>query len=165
VATASQSAKHIFISTSRFRDLVSNDTIKHKPPGQYVLDEVREQYILNAQEKMAGRGGEGGAALTKQRAKLAAAQTAMAEFRNAQLQGGFVDMGLATRKLIEMFSVMREVALGMPGKTADSLTPYTPKDRAAIYEILRREIYAMLETLSDPDKTLAEVAKQKESNR
>jgi phage terminase Nu1 subunit (DNA packaging protein) len=99
---------------------------------------------------MAGRGEDGGKALSVQRAKLAAAQAAKAEFQNALAAGEYCSTILMQRFLMRMFAIMREIALSTPGKVADSLTPFTPKDRAEIHEIVKREIYEMLNTLSDP---------------
>jgi hypothetical protein len=158
MATAVQAAKHIFISPSRFRDLVSAGTITRKPSGGYKLDEVREQYIVNAQKIMAGRGSDGGAALSTQRAKLAAAQTATAEFRNAQTRGQFVKLSVMQRMLAGVFGVFREQSLTLAGKVSDGLTPFTPQDREAIYEVIRGEVYDMLNGLSDPNGMVAQAA-------
>jgi phage terminase Nu1 subunit (DNA packaging protein) len=151
MTTATEAADHVFISISRFRDLVAAGTITRMPSGKYKLDKVREEYCLNAQKVMAGRAADGGAALSKSRARLAEAQTRRAEFQNAQTQGQYVEIAQMQRSLESMFLVMREIALGTPGKISDSLTPYTPKDREAIYQIVRGEIYEMLESLADPD--------------
>jgi hypothetical protein len=50
-----------------------------------------------------------------------------------------------------LFTTFREQSLGMAGKLSDSLTPFTPKDRAEIYEIIQREMREMLEEFSNPD--------------
>jgi hypothetical protein len=60
-----------------------------------------------------------------------------------------------------MFAVMREIALSTPGKIADSLQPFTPKDRAAIFEIVNGEIYEMLSNLSEPDAMATQIAAKK----
>jgi hypothetical protein len=159
MATAAVAAKHIFISASRYRDLVAANVIKHRPSGQYRLDEVREQYITNMQRTLRGRGGaDGGAILSKQRARLADAQASKAEFLNMQMQGGFVELSLMQRVLEGTFTVMRERALSTAGKCADALTPFTPKDRAEIHAVIQREVHEMLECLSDPDAMAAHAA-------
>jgi hypothetical protein len=148
MATAIKAAKHIFISPSRFRDLLDAEIITRMPAGKYVLDKVREEYILNAQKVMAGRAGEGGAALSTQRARLATAQSERAEFQNAISRGDYVKLSVMKDGLIALFSVMRERTLTLPGKIADALQPFTPKDRAEIHDILRDECHALLEDLS-----------------
>jgi phage terminase Nu1 subunit (DNA packaging protein) len=149
MATAAQAAKHIFISPSRFRDLVSAGTITHQPSGRYVLDVVREEYILNAQRVMAGRGTDGGAALAAQRAKLAEAQTAAALIKNSISTGDFVSLAVVKSALVSTFAMMREQMLTLPGTVADSLTPFSPKDRAEITEIIRDKVHELLEGLSE----------------
>jgi hypothetical protein len=150
MASAAVAAKHIFISPTRFRDLVAVGKIKRKPSGRYALDEVREQYITNMQRTLQGRGGaDGGATLSKQRARLANAQAA--EFKNAVAQGAYVSLNIMQRMTETMFTVFREQSLSLAGKIADSLTPFTPKDRGEIHEVIRVEVYAMLEDFADPE--------------
>lgn len=171
MATAAQSAKHIFISTSRFRDLVGTGTITHQKSGQYDLDVVREEYITHQQKMAAGRGGEGGAALAKQRARLADAQASKAEFQNAADRGHFVSVELLKPRLIRDMTITREIALSTPGKISDGLTPYTAKDREAIYLIVKAQIYEMLNAMADPASYADEVigeqiqTRKKESRR
>jgi phage terminase Nu1 subunit (DNA packaging protein) len=167
MATATEAAAHVFISISRFRDLVAAGTITRMPSGKYKLDRVREEYCLNAQKVMAGRAADGGAALSTQRAKLAAAQAQRAEFHNALTQGKYVEIALMKRSLERDFLIMREIALTTPGKISDRLTPYTPKDREAIFQIVKGEIYEMLESLADPDGMAWKVAAEgkKEARR
>jgi hypothetical protein len=92
---------------------------------------------------------DGGAALSAQRAKLATAQTVAVERRNALDAGDLVYIGLVRRTLEADYGVMREIALGVPGKIADSLQPHSALDRGVIAEIVRLEIYEMLENLSN----------------
>jgi phage terminase Nu1 subunit (DNA packaging protein) len=99
MATATEAAQHVYLSVGRFRDLLGSGVITRRPSGEYVLDDVRREYIANAQRVMAGRGGDSAAALSTQRARLAAAQTSAAEFRNALTQGGFVELRLMQRTL------------------------------------------------------------------
>jgi hypothetical protein len=165
MATASEAARHVFLSIGRFRDLLGSGVINRKPSGEYVLDEVRREYIANAQRVMAGRGGDSAAALSTQRARLAAAQTSAAEFRNALTQGGFVELRLMQRTLEQTFGAMRENALALAGKVADGLTPYTAEDRAAIYDLIRSEVHAMLNGLSDPNGMAAKAAGERSKKK
>jgi phage terminase Nu1 subunit (DNA packaging protein) len=151
MATAVEAANHIFISPSRFRDLVSAGTITRMSAGRYVLDKVREQYCLNAQRIMAGRAADGGASLSAQRARLAMAQAEAAELKNAVSRGDFVALREVETALGGLFGTIRENVLAMPGTLADKLTPHTPLDRVAIHEVMRRECRELLTGLSSPD--------------
>jgi phage terminase Nu1 subunit (DNA packaging protein) len=165
MATATEAAEHVFISPSRFRDLVGLGTITRMPAGKYDLNKVREEYCRNAQRIMQGRAADGGAALSAKRARLADAQAQAAEFRNAQLQGGFVQLGVVRRLLEQLFGSMREVALGVPGKISESLTAYCSEDRETIHEVIKGEIYEMLNTLADPNGVVTEVVAQSASKK
>jgi phage terminase Nu1 subunit (DNA packaging protein) len=149
MATAAQAAAHIFISISRFRDLVSQGTIKHQPNGKYDLDKVREQYIRNLQRVATGRGGEeGGTQLTKQRAEYAKEQTLSMKLKNAIVRGDYVSLELFAKKVDAMILVVRERILTIPGKLADKLSMRT---RDEIDLILREEVYEALNELSGVD--------------
>jgi hypothetical protein len=151
MATAVEAANHIFISPSRFRDLVGAGTITRMPAGRYVLDKVRQEYCLNAQKIMAGRAADGGASLSAQRARLAMAQAEGAELKNAVSRGDFIALREVETALGALFGTIRENVLGLPGKLADALAPRTAKDRVAIHEIMRRECRELLTGLSSPD--------------
>jgi phage terminase Nu1 subunit (DNA packaging protein) len=151
MVTAVDAGKHVCLEVARFRDLVASGVFKRMPTGRYNLDTVRESYCRHMQKVAAGRSADGGAALSTQRAKLAEAQTRSALLKNAKEEGKVVDLDLMLETLGVVFATMREIALSVPGKCSDALTPYTPNDRAAIYEILRAEIYEMLTNLATVD--------------
>jgi phage terminase Nu1 subunit (DNA packaging protein) len=94
MATATEAADHVFISPSRFRDLIGVGTITRMPAGKYNLHKVREEYCRNAQRVMQGRAAEGGAALSTQRARLATAQAEAAELKNDVRRGDFIALRL-----------------------------------------------------------------------
>jgi phage terminase Nu1 subunit (DNA packaging protein) len=151
MATAVEAANHIFISPSRFRDLVGTGVISRMPAGRYVLDKVRQEYCLNAQRIMAGRAADGGASLSAQRARLAMAQAEAAELKNAVSRGDFIPLREVEMALAGLFGAIRENVLGLPGKLADALAPLTAKDRVEVHQILRRECRELLTGLSSPD--------------
>ena len=151
MATAVKAGQHICLSPSRFHDLVAGGVITRAPPGQYDLDRVREEYCRHAQKVMQGRGSDNGASLSAQRTRLATQQTIAVERRNAVEAGDLVSLDVIKRMMISTFTVMRERALSVPGKIADSLQPHSALDRGAIAEIVRGEIYEMLEVLSEAD--------------
>jgi hypothetical protein len=161
MATSAAAAKHIFISTSRFRDLVAGGVITHQPNGKYDLAVVREEYIRNLQKVSAGRGGDGGAGLAKQRTRLETARTETIELKNAVSRGEFVSL-LAVKQVLEKhYVVLRERILTMEGKIADELAAHSPKDRAAISQILHDETYDALNDLSSETFMTAKLARGK----
>jgi phage terminase Nu1 subunit (DNA packaging protein) len=139
MATAAKAAKHICLSVSRFRDLVDEGVFERQPSGQYNLDVIREAYCRHAQKVMQGRGADHGAALSTQRARLAEAQTAAAEIKNAVSRGEFVSLAGVQRVVEDQYSVVRERTLSTPGKCADRLTPHCAEDRGQILQILMEE--------------------------
>ena len=149
MATAAKAATHIFLSPSRFRDLVDEGVITRQASRGYDFDTVRREYITHAQKIMSGRGADGGAALSTQRAKLAEAQTVAAEIKNAISRGDFVSLTLMKSALMSTFAAMREQCLTLPGSVADALTPFSPKDRTQIMDIIRDKIHELLEGLSE----------------
>jgi len=150
MATAATAARHICLSVSRYRDLIGEGVFKRMPAGKYDLRVIRETYCRHMQKIAAGRGADNGAALSTQRARLADAQAQRAEFENVRMMGGYVSLEVFKKQFITSLMTMRERALSTPGKISDGLQPYTPKDRDAIYEIVKGEIYEMLEDLSNP---------------
>ena len=148
MATAAQAAAHIFISVSRFRDLVSAGTITLAASGQYDLDKVREEYIRNLQRVSAGRGGEdGGTKLTAQRASLAHEQTMAIKFKNAVMRGDYVSVSVVQRVIENVLSVFRERIQAIPGKASDQLAART---RDEVDLILREELNEALDELTIP---------------
>jgi hypothetical protein len=161
MATSAAAAKHIFISTSRFRDLVAGGVITHQPNGKYDLAVVREEYIRNLQKVSAGRGGDGGAGLAKQRTRLESARTESVELKNAVSRGEYVSL-LAVKAVLEKhYVVLRERILTMEGKIADELAAHSGKDRAAIMRILHDETFDCLSDLSNETFVRAKLARGK----
>jgi phage terminase Nu1 subunit (DNA packaging protein) len=159
-ASAAAAAAHINLSGVSFARLLNLGVIvRQAREVGYDLRVVRLARLNQLEALAAGRGGEdGGAALSVQRAKLAAAQASRAEFQNMQDQGQYVELSLMKRMLVSSFLVMREIALGTAGKISDSLQAFTPLDRAEIYKVIHGEIIVMLESLSDPNGLAAQAA-------
>jgi hypothetical protein len=148
MATAAVAARHICLSASRFRDLVSAGVFERQPSGKYDLTTIREAYCLHMQKIAAGRGDDGNGALSKQRARLAKAQTRSATLKTEILAGQFVSLDAIGRRLDGLFAVMREIALTMPGKVSDAVAAHTKEDRAAVFEIIDGEVREMLTRMS-----------------
>ena len=155
MATAGQAARHICLSISRFRDLVDSGVIARASPGQYDLTVVRETYIPHMQKLAAGRGADHGAALSTQRARLATAQAA--EMKNAAFCGDLVSLSAVGKVWDREVQNIRERFLSIPGTCADRLTPYSPKDRIEIHEVLREVVYDALNDVADGKTVGAEV--------
>ena len=148
MATAVEAALHIFISPTRFRDMVSQGIFRRMPSKGYVLDEVRETYCKHMQRVAAGRASDGGASLSAQRVRLEGARTQAIEMKNAIMSQDYVSMTAVKAVFSREFMGFRERVLSVPGATADSLTPYCARDRGQIEEILRDKLYECLEDLS-----------------
>jgi phage terminase Nu1 subunit (DNA packaging protein) len=149
-ATAVQAAQHIHLGPSRFRDLVASGVFSHATRGNYSLNKVREEYCSNATKVMAGRAADGGASLSKQRARLATAQAESAERKNAAEAGLLVEVKQVGDVLEGIIVVMRENLLNLPGVCADSLTPHTAMDRGLIADILKQKVYGILRHMAVP---------------
>jgi hypothetical protein len=150
MATAITAAKHICLGVSRFNVLVGEGVFKRMPPGRYDLTTIREAYCHHAQKMMAGRAADGGASLSKQRARLATAQAESAERKNAAEAGLLVEVKQVGDVLEGIIVVMRENLLNLPGVCADSLTPHTPMDRGLIADILKQKVYGILRHMAVP---------------
>ncbi len=152
MASANAAAAHIFIGIARFRELTEQGAITKQARGQYDLAVVRREAFAALR---ADRGGHGTAELSTERAALAREQTLTARIKNAAASGDLVSLPAVGKKLEGLFAIFRERALSLPGKCADGLQPFILKDRGQITDILRDEVYEMLETLSATDVTNA----------
>jgi hypothetical protein len=146
--TASEAAAHIDLGVGRFGELVETNIIPRQKTRSYRLDDVRQVYIRHLRSVAAGHGADNGAALSTQRARLADAQTRAAELKTGIMAGDFVRLASVRKVLEREFGTMREKILTTPGKWADALTPFSPKDRSAIYDILYAEACELLTCLS-----------------
>jgi phage terminase Nu1 subunit (DNA packaging protein) len=146
-------AAHIDMGARRFQELLDEGVMPRQKTTSYNLDDVRQTYIRHLRALAAGQGTGSGITLAGERALLAREQRETATLRNAVSRGDFVSLAKVERKLVALFAVMREQALTLPGKSADALQPYTPKDRGEITDILYAEVCEMLENLSRVDVT------------
>ena len=144
MASLSAAAAHVFLSTTRFKELVDIGAITRQAPGKYDLDVVRRETFAHLR---AERGGHGTAALSTERASLAREQTAAVSLKNAISRGDFVSLSLIKKALMSMFAVFRERVLSIPGKVADACEMRT---RDEIEQIMRDELCEALDELHDP---------------
>jgi phage terminase Nu1 subunit (DNA packaging protein) len=162
MSTISEVCEFCGFSEVTFHALAERGVIKKRPRGKYSIKTVVQAIIKDGIAAKAGHGDHASSvALSMQRAKLAQQHTEMAEMRNAVMRGEFVRLSTVVRVVEEQFVIVRERVLSTPGKSADSLTPYTPKDREAIMTILRDEAYNALTNLSTDAFMMAKM----ESNR
>jgi hypothetical protein len=154
MSTAVQAAEHIFLSVSRFRDLVAIGTITRAPPNGYRLAKVREEYCKNAQAVMQGREADGAGGLTEQRTRIAAATAVKIETANAVAAGKLCPIADVGHDLGILIQVFHQNLLTMPGKISDSLTPHSPKDRGEIMEIVKRETYDYMQAVQTSAKEI-----------
>jgi hypothetical protein len=150
-ASTSAAAAHIAVSGPTFAKLLNTGVIERADRAVgYDLRTVRLARLRQLEAVAAGRSGvDGGEQLSRQRAKLAGAQTDAALLKNAITAGEFVRLASVRTVLEREFAGMKEKILSTPGKSADALQPFTPLDRGAIYDVLRAEAVELLEHLSE----------------
>lgn len=145
MATMSAAAAHVFLSTTRFKELVDSGAVtRPATTGAYDLNEVRREMFAHLRSE---KGGHGGAALSSERALLAKEQRESITLKNQISRGDFVPLAIIKALLMVMFAVIRERLLTVPGKLADTLAMRT---RDEIEEILRAEMIETLDELHDP---------------
>jgi phage terminase Nu1 subunit (DNA packaging protein) len=149
--STSAAAAHIGVSGPTFAKLLNAGVIERADRGVgYDLRTVRLARLRQLEALAAGRSGvDGGELLSKQRARLAGAQTDAALLKNAILSAEFVRLASVRNVLEREFAIMKEKILSTPGKSADALQPFTALDRGAIYDVLRAEAVELLEHLSE----------------
>lgn len=146
MASANAAAAHVFLSVTRFRELVDAGTVTKRAAGQYDLDVVRKEVLTHLRSKASGHGG-GGVGLATERAALAREQTQAVSIKNAISRGDYTSLAQIKRSVIAMFATFRERVLSIPGKIADACAMRT---REEIEDILRSELYEALDELHDP---------------
>jgi len=97
LASLSAAAAHVFLSTTRFKEMVDIGAITRQAPGKYDLDVVRRETFAHLR---AERGGHGTAALSTERAALAREQTLTAQIKNAAARGDLVSLAAMQKRLV-----------------------------------------------------------------
>jgi phage terminase Nu1 subunit (DNA packaging protein) len=153
--SVSAAAVHCGISVTAFTRLLDMGVIQRQPREVgYDLTTCRLARFKYLENLAAGRGGadgSSGAALSASRSRLAEAQTRAQEMKTAIMSGEYVRLEVFAKIHETHLMVFRERCLSIPGSCADSLTPFTPADRAAIELVLRDKVYEALDELSNPD--------------
>lgn len=140
------------VSNQTFATMIKDGIFERQLPSNgYDLRAVVRACFAHSRRIAGGRGGvDGGAVLSSARARQSIAAAEHAEFRNAIQRGDYVLSSLVEERLGSTFAMQREIALSVPGKCADSLTPFTPKSREGIAEILQIEMTTFLAELAEP---------------
>ena len=139
-----KAAKHIFLSVSRFNELVIQGVIPKTKAGKFDLDIVREKAFAHLRRD---KGGHGTADLSKQRSELAQEQTLAVRFKNAIARGDYVSLENFARRVDAMLTVVRERVLSVAGKVSHYAEMRTREEIDAIF---REELYEALNELSNP---------------
>jgi phage terminase Nu1 subunit (DNA packaging protein) len=148
MATTSEAAAHVFLTTSRFHELVAQGVIsKVEGRSAYDLNTVREEYIRNLRAKFHGQGKGNIDGLSQARANLAREQAEAVALKNATARGENVPLATVKRGVEILFSAFRERILAIPGKIADGCAM---RPREEIEDIVRDELHEALDELSRP---------------
>ncbi|MCP2207448.1 hypothetical protein [Bradyrhizobium diazoefficiens] len=140
------------ISRTTFHDAVRRGVITKKPRGEHDVREVARALIKDGQ---AAKGGHGDLAaklkLSEARTALAREQTAALRLKNAVARREYITVAAVRREVETMFAMLRERLLSIPGKFAASCEM---RERRDVEEIMRDEIYELLDELSKPIRRL-----------
>ncbi|MCK1710991.1 MULTISPECIES: hypothetical protein [unclassified Bradyrhizobium] len=138
------------ISRTTFHDAVRRGVIAKKPRGEHDVREVARALI---KDRQAVTGGHGDLAaklkLSEARAALAREQTAALKLKNAVARREYVSLAVLRREVETMFAVLRERLMSIPGKIATSCEM---RERQDVEEIMRDEVYELLDELSKPSR-------------
>jgi phage terminase Nu1 subunit (DNA packaging protein) len=150
-ASTAQAARHVGLSNVSFAKLLNDGVVERQDRTVgYDLTVVRLACFKHLRSLAAGRGGvDSGEMLSRERSLLAKEQREAVSLKNAISRGDFVSLTVVKSALVSTFATMREQCLTLPGAVADSLTPFSPKDRAEITDIIRDKVYELLEGLSE----------------
>jgi hypothetical protein len=155
-ASASAAAAHIFTSNVTFARLLNEGVIQRQPRDVgYDLDAVRAARLRQLERIAAGRGGEGGDALTEERVKLTRVKRQREERQAGVEAGQLVRLVSVQRALEGMLISMRDRLLGLPGEAAYMLAM---RPQQEVFEILDGMVRDKLEELADPDGFAARAA-------
>jgi hypothetical protein len=110
-------------------------------------------HLKNASANNASASDSGGAAsLTAARVRITLANAEARERENEVAAGKLCHVADVAGQFGLLISVFHEKLLSVPGKIADSLTPYTPVDRGKIMEKVKSEIFDYMRAVQDGAK-------------
>jgi len=118
MASQSEIAHHLGLSTKYLGELLDRGVIERKPRGQYDLDEARASYIANLREVAAGRAANGDLDLGEERARLAKEQADAKEMENSIARGELVYIDDVASEIEKQLVKVKTKLLGVPTKAA-----------------------------------------------
>jgi hypothetical protein len=151
LATQSECAAHLFLSTQRFRELLGSGAITRQPTDAYDLTAVRKEYLEHLRDRAGARGSA--TTLSAERAKLASHQAALAALKLAKLRGTMIEIEAVGIEVESEFGICREKILGIPAVAAQCVG----RDRAAIEQLLYERVCECLRELHAPYEVLERV--------
>ena len=151
MATLAQAAAHLFISPTRFRQLVDSGAIERQPAGAYDLDKVREAAFAQLRAVASARGTS--LRLSDERALLSKRQRELVELKTAKLRGAVVEIELVGEAVERNYAVIKEKLFAVPFLAADKCVG---QDRNVILETLRGLIVDVLTELYEPARVILE---------
>jgi hypothetical protein len=151
MATVNEAAAHVFISSTRFKQLIDSGVVERQPPGCYNLDRVRESVFRQLRAVASARGTA--IRLADERALLSKRQRELVELKTAQLRGTVVEVEAVAEIIEQNYGVVRERLLAVPWLAADQCAG---KDRQVIFDILKKLILETLGELYEPARIILE---------
>jgi hypothetical protein len=153
MATAAQCAKHIFVSASRFHQMVDAGIFKRSVRGNYDLDVIREAAFKRLRDEVHARA-DSSATLTEQRTRIAKANANAAERKDRTDAGKLIEIGAVVKLVGVERSVVHEKLLGVAGKLQGLIGP----EHAALVDDECRETLLELSNPNDLVRRAARVA-------
>ena len=147
-------------ATRALRDITPDQEQTRGRPTFKIASFARalELHHLKSESSNASAGSveSGAASLTAARVRITIANATAKERENEVAAGKLCHVDAVANEFWSLIMVFREKLLSMPGKIADSLTPYTPADRAAIMEKVKRETYDYMLAVQDGAKGISD---------
>jgi hypothetical protein len=152
MVTIVEAARHLFISGTRFKQLLDAGVIERRPVDGYCLDDVRRQALEHLRSVASARGSS--TTLARERAGLAAAQRQIAEVKLATMAGRYVSIEEAGAEIEAEYGNVRQLLLGISGSIAAQLVGL---DHVEIGVAIDAKVAEILRELSSPDEILDRV--------
>jgi phage terminase Nu1 subunit (DNA packaging protein) len=143
--TKSDVAKLISLTPQRVGQLTEAGVLKLNPRGLYVPAEVVAAYVAHREHIAAQRLG-GGGSYTDARAAKMRADAALSQIELAERQRELVRTDSVLEIVVGAVTKMKTVILGWPNRLAPRLAN---KSASEIQDILKKEVHALLRTLSE----------------
>ena len=145
MATLSEVAAHLGVSSKYVNDLIAKGYIEKKDRGKYDIDECRASYIHNLREAAAGRAANGDLDLAEERARLAKEQADAKEMQNMVERGELLYMDDVIKDFEEQLMNCKTKLLAAPTKVAAEI--FASRDVQEVQEIMEEAIKDALSEL------------------